>query len=226
VGILDRFEERIDRAVNGAFARAFASEVQPVEIASALQNEVTDRALSVSKGRTVVPNLFSVDLSPADFERLTAYADLLRNELVGTVREHISEQRYITLGPVQVEFEMDSALDTGIFRVNSEAKAGGDQEQAPQPTLSRGPHLVLDGVMQPLTRQRTVLGRGSDADIRIEDSGVSRRHCEIRLSNPPVLVDLGSTNGTWVRGERITELELSSDTDFSVGNTTVQFRMR
>ena len=37
MGILDRFERRLDRMVNGAFARAFKAEVQPVEIASALQ---------------------------------------------------------------------------------------------------------------------------------------------------------------------------------------------
>lgn len=226
MGILDRFEERVDRLVNGAFARAFASEVQPVEIASALQHEVTDRALIVGKGRTVVPNLFTVDLSPADHERLTAYADALRSELAGVVREHISEQRYITLGPVRIEFALDPELNTGIFRVNAEVKEGQGAEESPLPGLSKGPHLVVEGQVFPLTRQRTVLGRGSDADIRVEDSGVSRRHCEIRLSNPPVLVDLGSTNGTWVQGERVTERELGSDLDFTIGNTTIQFRIR
>lgn len=226
MGILDRFEERVDRLVNGAFARAFASEVQPVEIASALQHEVTDGAKIFGKSRTVVPNAFTIDLSETDYQRLTAYAEPLRAELAGVVREHISEQRYITLGPVRIDFELDPDLTTGIFRVNAEVKEGAGADESPAPGLSRGPHLVVEGTVFPLTRQRTVLGRGSDADIRIEDSGVSRRHCEIRLSNPPQLVDLGSTNGTWVQGERVSERELSSDVDFSIGNTTIQFRMR
>lgn len=226
MGILDRFEERVDRLVNGAFARAFASEVQPVEIASALQHEVTDQAQIFGKGRTIVPNYFVVDLSQEDFERLTAHEDTLRNELAGVVREHVSEQRYITLGPVEIQFALDPDLNTGIFRVNTQTKdASGGQEPA-ELNLSKGPHLVLEGNLIPLTRQRTVLGRGSDADVRVEDSGVSRRHCEIRLSNPPQLVDLGSTNGTWVQGERIAELDLTSDTDFAIGNTTIQFRIR
>lgn len=226
MGILDRFEERVDRLVNGAFARAFASEVQPVEIASALQNEVTDRAIIVGKGRTVVPNHFTVDLSSEDFARLTAYSEPLRNELAGVVREHVSEQRYITLGPVQIDFELDPDLTTGIFRVNAEAREGGNVEELADSGSRKGPHLVVDGAVHQLTRQRTVIGRGSDADIRIEDAGASRRHCELRLTNPPQLVDLGSTNGTWVHGQRITEIELTTDIDFTVGNTTVQFRMR
>ena len=61
VGLLDRFEQRLDRMVNGAFARAFKAEVQPVEIAAALQREMTDHAAVVSRGLTVVPNVYSVD---------------------------------------------------------------------------------------------------------------------------------------------------------------------
>ncbi|MEY2634281.1 MAG: hypothetical protein RIS75_221, partial [Actinomycetota bacterium] len=91
VGILDRFEQRVDRLVNGAFAKAFAAEVQPVEIASALASEVDDRAVIVGAGRTVVPNSFTIDLSSADYERLSAYAAPLKLELEGVVREHITE---------------------------------------------------------------------------------------------------------------------------------------
>ena len=40
MGLLERFEDSLDRLVNGAFARAFKAEVQPVEIASALQREI------------------------------------------------------------------------------------------------------------------------------------------------------------------------------------------
>lgn len=227
MGILERFEQRVDRLVNGAFARAFAAEVQPIEIAAALTNEATDRAVIMGAGRTVVPNFFQVELSPADYDRLTAFAEQLRTELAAVLREHVSEQRYTTLGQVKVDFALDASLATGLFRVSAEVR----DELAPAETAAttstrRGPHLVIDGYSHPLTHQRTVLGRGSDADIRIEDNGVSRHHCEILLSVPPKLVDLGSTNGTWVHGQRVTEIALNEDLDIALGNVVVQFRSR
>ena len=78
--MLDNFEKKLDRMVNGAFAKAFKSEVQPVEIAAGLQRELDDRATVVSRARTVVPNAFVVELSAADFERLSAFEATVNEE--------------------------------------------------------------------------------------------------------------------------------------------------
>ena len=86
MGVLDNFEKKLDRMVNGAFAKAFKSEVQPVEIAAGLQRELDDRATVVSRARTVVPNVFVVELSPTDHERLSAYENTVAAELGGLVR--------------------------------------------------------------------------------------------------------------------------------------------
>ena len=51
MGVLQRFERRLEGMVEGAFARAFRSELQPVEVASAVQREMDDRAAIVAKGR-------------------------------------------------------------------------------------------------------------------------------------------------------------------------------
>ena len=99
MGLLDRFEDRLDRIVNGAFAKAFKSEVQPVELAAALQKEMDDRAAIVSRGRTVTPNIFTIDLSPHDDERLSVYRDALQGELGTVVTEYAAEQGYSLLGP-------------------------------------------------------------------------------------------------------------------------------
>jgi len=64
MGILDRFEQGVERVVNTAFAKAFHGEVKPVELASALRREVDDRAAVVDRERTVVPNQFTIELSP------------------------------------------------------------------------------------------------------------------------------------------------------------------
>ena len=70
MGIIGRFEKGLDRAVNGVFAKAFRSEVQPVEIASALRRECDDKAAIVTRDRTIAPNTFVVELGQADHERL------------------------------------------------------------------------------------------------------------------------------------------------------------
>ena len=88
MGVLQRFERRLEGMVEGAFARAFKSEVEPVEIASAVQREMDDRAAIVAQGRTLVPNDFVVELSDTDHERLEVYADSLGIELATLAREH------------------------------------------------------------------------------------------------------------------------------------------
>ena len=107
MGILDRFEQSLDKLVNGAFAKAFKSELQPVEIAATLQQEMDERAAVVSRSRTLVPNEFTVSVSPEDAERLSTYADAVTGELASLVAEHASEQRYTFLGPIVVRLRAD-----------------------------------------------------------------------------------------------------------------------
>jgi transcriptional regulator with PAS, ATPase and Fis domain len=50
---------------------------------------------------------------------------------------------------------------------------------------------------------RFVLGRGNDADVRIDHTSVSRRHAVLVLDDAMRVEDLGSSNGTWVAGRRL-----------------------
>jgi pSer/pThr/pTyr-binding forkhead associated (FHA) protein len=62
---------------------------------------------------------------------------------------------------------------------------------------------VLGDVVH-VTKPSAIVGRGSEADVRIDDRDVSRRHCEILVRPDGVIVrDLGSTHGTWYEGRRI-----------------------
>jgi hypothetical protein len=131
VGLFDRVEQRLERAVNGAFARAFKSEVQPVEIASAIRRAMDDRAAILGHGRTIVPNLFTVELSDTDYERLSGFDEELEKELVAAAQEHAESQRYQAGGPVQVSFTSASDLETGVFRLRtSTARRPGATRQA------------------------------------------------------------------------------------------------
>jgi Protein of unknown function (DUF3662)/FHA domain len=229
VGVLDRFERRLQGLVDGAFARAFKSEVQPVEIAAALQRACDDRAAIVGRDRTLVPNEFVVELGEHDHDRLAVYADTLGKELADMVGEHAKEQRYSFVGPVTVTFECHDDLATGMFRVRSEAKAGVVPRYAADTQAARRvgatAFLEVAGSRHHLTRPVTTIGRGTDADLRIDDPGVSRKHAQIRVSNVAAeIMDLDSTNGTIVDGRRVRSAALADGSTIRLGNTTMVFR--
>ena len=107
-GVLQRFEQRLEGAVTGAFARAFRSAVQPVEIAAALQREVDNSAHILSRERMLVPNDFTVELSPTDYERLAPFSGTLAEELATLVQEHVD--RFLPRRFRQTGIEMGNGL--------------------------------------------------------------------------------------------------------------------
>ena len=220
VSILDAFEARLDRLVNGAFARAFTAEVQPIEIAAALHREMDDRAAVIDKARTITPNVFHLDLSSRDFERLTVFSDALKNELDGVIVEHAQSQGYVLVGPAEVFMAEDADLDVGVFRVRSQARPA-----AGAPAIAGTPRLVFpDGREVPLVSTVSKLGRGTDVNVHVDDSGASRIHCEIVLGSPIKIRDLSSTNGTFVNGERISDVDAIDGTRVTIGTTTIVLR--
>lgn len=260
---LQRFERRLEGLVSGVFARAFKGDVEPIELAAALKREIDNTARILSRDRRLVPNHFTIELGPGDFERLNAYGRTLNTELANELRDHADIQRYTFSGPIEIELTQQDDLPTGKFRVVS-ATVGTPQRRQPpayeQPVYQQEPYvppidgppvthnnppppqapprrghpqvmLEVNGRRRPVNPPGVVLGRGTDADIQINDPGVSRRHAEIRLmpEGPGgvrvVLVDLGSTNGTLVNGRRSTEAELVDGSTVRIGNTTMTLRL-
>ena len=105
MGGLQRFENKLEQMISGAFARAFRSAVQPVEISAALQRECDNNAQILSRQRRLVPNTFHVELSPGDLERLSPYEGTLAGELKDNLRDHADHQGYVFPGPVRIDFE-------------------------------------------------------------------------------------------------------------------------
>ncbi|MFC8074822.1 FhaA domain-containing protein [Streptomyces sp. NPDC057307] len=287
MGVLKRFEQRLEGLVNGTFAKVFKSEVQPVEIAGALQRECDNNATIWNRERTVVPNDFIVELSAPDFERLSPYSGQLGDELSGLVRDYAKQQRYTFMGPIKVHLEKADDLDTGLYRVRSRTLASSTSqgpEQGPGPAPARGAApgrgpaappaappggygyppsspppmpptpppgagrpgpaaqppstpppgampgaqvrrwIEINGNRHQISRPTLVLGRSTDADVRIDDPGVSRRHCEIRTGTPSTIQDLGSTNGIVVDGQHTTRATLRDGSRIVVGQTTIVYR--
>jgi len=217
VGLLDSFEKGLERAVNGAFAKTFRSGIQPVEIASALRREADIKAAVVSRDRIIVPNSFVVRLSGDDYDRMHALGGALTDELHALVTKHAKAQGYSFSGPVSIALESDEKVATGTVRVNSGTIEGRVSWQAV---------IDVDGRRHSLSRARTVIGRGSDADITIGDAGSSRKHVEVLWDGERAMMrDLGSTNGTKVNGQKVREAPLPSDTTITIGRTDLVFRV-
>ncbi|WP_153397876.1 DUF3662 domain-containing protein, partial [Ornithinicoccus halotolerans] len=117
MGFLDRVERSLERAVKAPFARIFKAEVQPVEVASAVRGAMDDRAAVLGPGRTMVPNVFTIELAESDYERLSSYDRALTDELVAAAEDHADAQRYTPAGTVEVRLVKGEDLETGIFRV-------------------------------------------------------------------------------------------------------------
>lgn len=225
MGVLDKFEKGVERVVSNAFAKAFKSEVKPVELASALRRELDDRAAVVGRDRTVVPNAFTIELSPTDHAQVVDWgAEPLADELAANVTEHATSQRYAFLGPVTVTFVENAELETGRFLVTSATVRGAVAPATTVAASQRHPLVDIDGQRYLLTGPVTVIGRGSEADIIIDDPGVSRRHLEIRVTPDAVIAtDLGSTNGTFVEGHQVPAATLVDGNTVTIGRTRILF---
>jgi FHA domain-containing protein len=244
VGVLQRFERRLEGMVEGGMARLAKADLQPVEVASGIQREMDDRAAIVAQGRTLVPNDFVVEIAEADYARLDVYADSIGVELANLARDYATEQGYSFVGPVRVRWEGAPDLILGTFRIRSGVIRGstieGGEIRQPASDLPRPqgrgfpghPRLLVSGPdtggeqrTYDLVTPVTLLGRGTDCDLRLVDPGVSRHHAELRVENDQViLVDRGSTNGTFVNGQPVRRVVLTDGTQVTLGRTTLVFR--
>jgi hypothetical protein len=228
---LSRFEHKLEQLISGAFARAFRSAVQPVEISAALQRECDNNAQILSRDRRLVPNDFHVELSQTDLDRLAPYDTAMAQELVNQLQEHADQQSYVFPGPVTIGFESADDLTTGRFRIRSRAQAKVTGH-ASHTQVRRARALVeVNGTRHPLQPPGLVFGRGTEADVRINDPGVSRRHVEFVVTpgsggaDRIEVRDLGSTNGMLVDGHRITQTAVHHGTQVKIGNTTMTVRL-
>ena len=217
MGILDNFEKGLERAVNGAFAKTFRSGLQPVEISAALKRELDTKAAVVSRDRILVPNSFRVLLAPADHQRMTGIGPTLIDDLVQIVQQHAAQQGFQFAGAVSLDLVSDDRLTTGVVQIESANV---------QQNVSWTPVVDIAGTRHPLTRSRTVIGRGSDADITVDDTGTSRKHVEILWDGSRAEArDLGSTNGSQLNGQSFSRAALEPDSVIQIGRTSIVFRI-
>ncbi|MFA9431650.1 FhaA domain-containing protein [Egicoccus sp. AB-alg2] len=203
MGVLQDFERRLEGAVEGFFARAFRSGLQPVELAKALQRYAEDNQHVTADG-VVVPNVYRIHVSPRDHDRLSSFGASLPRELAEVVVRTSTDRGWSLRGPVKVRIEALDEVRFGMYDlagrvevVDPSAPSGarlrggsrapsGAPASAPPPTRSTGPPPGLDQT-QVVTHARATL--------------------QLRIANGP-----GKGTTTPLTGQRVTLGRLNSCT--------------
>jgi hypothetical protein len=246
VSVLRNLEAKLEGLVEGAFSRAFRSQVQPVELARKLAKEMED-AKSVSLSRTYVPNQFWVYLSPDDRAQFESYEDGLKKELSDYLLEHARGRGLALLTRPTIELETDERLSLGEFGIQAKlvrpAEAGAEAEavegdfghtmvystttgdrRVEPPRQGGRALLVSDDKRTVLSGDTFTIGRSRECDLVLDDANVSRKHAEVRHEGGSwVIHDLGSTNGIKLNGRRSEGGALSPGDEITLGLSRLKF---
>ena len=213
---LKQFEQRLERLVEGVFAKTFRSGLEPVELGRRLTREMDMERVVGVNGR-VAPNHFEISLGPDDCRRFASVSEALTRELAEAVRDHAREEGYSFMGPVTVQLAEDESLGKGEFLVASEMLEAPGGAAVGSLALPDGSRVVIG-------EEPVSIGRLPECDVAVSDPNVSRRHAEVRRrGNDFIVVDLGSTNGTKVNGAGVRERRLVDGDDITVGGTHIRF---
>lgn len=232
---LQQFERRLERLVEGVFARAFRSGLQPVEVGRRLAHEMDLHRQVAPKG-ILAPNYYLVSCAPEDRARFHPIEDELVRELISVAKDHARSEGYTFIGPVEVELETDDDLSPGMLVISGEMVGDTADDHRPPargtaaPAGGARPHgatLVLpDGRRLVLGSKSLVMGRLPECDLVLADPNVSRRHAEVRPAGNGryEVTDMGSTNGTKVNGVVVARpQELVDGDEITVGATSLRF---
>lgn len=250
MSLLSDFEDRVGGAIEGLFAGAFRSPVQPAEIAKALARAMDDRR-QVGVATVYAPTRFSVQISTEDAEEFGDFTSTLAGELATFLTGHAEERGYKLAARPLIVFSVHEGLKLGRFRVAAEMTAAAPVQPGvsePKPVLdadvgidasiptaqtappATGMHVLATVTVSDLHHdialegERLVIGRLAECEVTLGDSNVSRRHAAFtREGDGWAIEDLGSTNGTRLNGEKIKHARLRDGDLIEVGATQLRF---
>ncbi len=244
MSLLKDFENRIESALEGFFARRFKSGVHPVEVAKRLAREM-DANRTIGVANVYAPTEFVVLLSKRDYDRIKPYEPAFVRELADFLVAHASKEHYALLQRPDIKLTAKAGLTLGQLKVESALAA------EPEPSVGGGTQVIAPEMVEELKRQisatkppaaprlemesgggpfeiaaeRVMIGRLAASDLTLADSNVSRRHAEIvRTAEGYEIVDLGSTNGTLVNDEPVDRRVLADGDRITLGTVNLIFR--
>ncbi len=228
---MSRVERFFERLVERPSARLFRTRLQPIQVLRRIE-----RAMEAGRvqrgGRYVAPHAFDVRLSPADLDSL-GQADAMAADLASGALAFARSRKLVLIDRPRVSIRSDAALVRGEIEVDAEisevapidsaVEAGTRVFDIPVPRM---PTASLD-VREPGRLSRRVLfegpmriGRSPDCELALRDKRASRHHARLHARDGMlVLTDLGSTNGTRVNGQRISEVVLGHGDRILIGES-------
>lgn len=216
--VLKRIEQKLEKLVEGTFTRAFPSSVKPIELGKRVRRVLEDKKTIGVQGQIIIPNRYVISLSLKDLENIESIQESIQREISSSIRDHANDENYHFQGTLTVEILSNSSLKTGSIEVDGlfEENKGG---------FPPGSLINENGERLIITEQKLSIGRDKESTMQVVDVEVSRNHAEIRLLNTSfVLIDLQSTNGTYVNGQRVQEHTLQNFDQIKIGSTILLFQ--
>jgi hypothetical protein len=248
-----RFEALAERLVEGTFARLFAGQLSPLEVATHLTRAMEDYQVVSPDGAPQAPTHYWVYLHPTDCDALAITQPALETEMAHhvaglasqaslelpvtpvvhvlpdpamAVHEVRVEARWLPQETPPMEKTREIAAESGQMSAGTEEKAEAEAEAETENIVPPGrPFLILDGRRHMNLLKATLsIGRALDNTIIIEDPRVSRHHAQLRRRyGRYVLYDLGSSGGTQINGYPIEECVLHAGDVISFAGVQVVY---
>jgi hypothetical protein len=225
LSLLDQFEVQFNELSNGEITDGELSELQPVELAGIVNQEISRIQNELSPSEKV--EKISISLSAHDYKRLSKFETLLKDGLEDLIRKSGELKRITSIGKTKIEIIKDSSLEQGVAKsaplISFESPLEIFTEEYTE-VISQTKIYILDinGLKKDLAPGTYTLGRGTEVDIQIHDPGISRKHLSITVDEKVIVTDLNSTNGTFLGTERVQELIVEDTITFRVGVTEIK----
>jgi hypothetical protein len=227
VSWIGRIEEACASFIERAFAKTFPSDLEPAQIARKLVSTMETRTQN-DDGRTFAPSHYAVLVNPSDFERLAPHHEYLVREWAALLSDVAGRVGIAFAGGApSVSLDKHDGIVAGAVEIDAWSAADDAAASHPAVPAARAYWLrMVKGVppdtvyqLKPMTR----IGRSDDRDLFLVDPSVSRAHAIIETGDGgPVVHDLGSTNGTFVNGERVSSRRLKAGDLVAFGNTQMR----
>lgn len=214
MGLLDKLEKSIEKVVRKPFNATFKSPLDPIEIASQIKSNM-DSQIAPEQEQKLVAHRYQLLVSKQDFEALSADQLELDRKLTEMVGQHLKSKHYATIDDLRFILGKKEGLSIGELEIDT-AETESD--------VYWQPFIEFADQKLPLPKGRTRVGRGNEADVKINDRTLSRIHLELLFNGERAGVrDLGSTNGSFLNGQKFQEGPLVNGDNIACGNTEIKF---
>lgn len=227
-----RIEAACAAFIERTFAKTFPSDLEPAQVARKLVATMEARTRG-DDGHLLAPGSYMVYMNPEDFERLAEHRAYLEREWAELLRDMAARVGvYFFDGGPNVAMIAREGIPLGMVDVSVASDVTVSIPSSPVVAAAKRYHLrMMKGVPAYgvyFVDGFATIGRSEDSDIFLVDPSVSRNHAEVKVESESVEVtDLGSTNGTFVNGERISgSRRLLSGDVLTFGNTQMRLESR